>query len=113
MVALQKADVELSRLKSDNAILLSFEVQLGGVKVLCDMPIGQLRLFILKPLRRKILYIMHNIFHPGIKATFKLVSERFVRLNMNPCIRSWIKASMKYLNVKSYSHTSSAVDFFP
>ncbi|KAH9580784.1 hypothetical protein MS3_00000726 [Schistosoma haematobium] len=55
---------------------------------------------------------MHNISHPGIKATIKLISERLVWTNMNHDVGDWTQACMKCQKVKIHRHTSSAVGPF-
>ncbi|CAH8610157.1 unnamed protein product [Schistosoma curassoni] len=113
LAALQNIDVELNRLKSANTTSLVLkETPLEEVSITCDISTGQPRPFIPKPLRRNIFEAMHNISHPGIKATIKLISERFVWPSMNRDIRNWTQACIKCQRVKIHRHTSSAVGHF-
>lgn len=55
---------------------------------------------------------MHNISHPVIKATVKLISKRFVWTNMNRDVSNWIQTCLRFHKVKVHSHISYAVGFF-
>ena len=48
-----------------------------SVELYCDTS-GKPRPYIPPPLRRQIFNSLHSLSHPGIKATAKLVSKRFV-----------------------------------
>ncbi|VDL91717.1 unnamed protein product [Schistocephalus solidus] len=50
----------------------------GNDTILCDVSTPAHRPFVPPSLRRKVLSSLHNLSHPGRRATDKLVSERFV-----------------------------------
>lgn len=52
-------------------------------KLVCDYSTGRMRPFITQKFRQSILAATHNLAHPGMKATAKLMAERFVW----PCIQ--------------------------
>ncbi|CAH8492890.1 unnamed protein product [Schistosoma mattheei] len=113
LAKLQERDIELNKLRSGGTTSLVLEeVRFGNTKVICDTSTGRPRPFIPKTLRHKIFESMHNMSHPGIKATIKLISERFVWTNMNHDVRNWTQACMKCQKVKVHRHTSSAVGPF-
>ncbi|CAH8602890.1 unnamed protein product [Schistosoma mattheei] len=113
LAKLQERDIELNKLRSGGSTSLVLEeVRFGNTKVICDTSTGRPRPFIPKTLRHKIFESMHNMSHPGIKATIKLISERFVWTNMNHDVRNWTQACMKCQKVKVHRHTSSAVGPF-
>ncbi|CAH8647502.1 unnamed protein product, partial [Schistosoma rodhaini] len=113
LAELQNIDVELNRLKSDNTTSLVLkETSIENVSIMCDISTGRPRPFIPKPLRRKVFDTMHNISHPGIKATIKLISERFVWPSMNRDVRNWTQTCIKCQKVKVHRHTSSAIGPF-
>ncbi|CAH8553506.1 unnamed protein product [Schistosoma rodhaini] len=113
LAKLQEIDIELNKLRFDDTTSLLFEdIQFGNAKVICDMSTGRPRPFIPKPLRRKVFESIHNLSHPGIKATMKLISERFVWTKMNRDIRNWTQACMKCQKAKVHRHTSSPMGSF-
>ena len=113
LAKLQETDIELNKLRFDDTTSLSFEdVQFGNAKVICDMSTGRPRPFIPKPLRRKVFESIHNLSHPGIKATMKLISERFVWTKMNRDVRNWTQTCMKCQKAKVHHHTSLPMGSF-
>ncbi|GFX34522.1 transposon Ty3-I Gag-Pol polyprotein [Trichonephila clavipes] len=49
----------------------------------CDEYMGTVRPYVTKQFRRQIFNQLHNLSHPGVKATQKLISARFVWKNLN------------------------------
>lgn len=47
----------------------------------CDISAGNLQPFIPKTLRRKLFDTLHSISHPGIKATCRLISKKYLAGN--------------------------------
>ena len=48
------------------------------VGIYCDVSIETLRPYVFEPLRRNVFQSLHGISHPGMRATQKLVTMRFV-----------------------------------
>jgi len=59
-----------------------------SVDLYCDTSSGKPRPYVPSPLRRMIVDSLHSLSHPGIKATAKLVSQRFVWPAIQDC-RTW------------------------
>ena len=55
--------------------------------ITCDISTGKPRPFIPPGFRRSILNSLHNLSHPGIKATQRLITERYVWPNINRDVR--------------------------
>lgn len=56
---------------------------------------------------------MQRVEHPGIRATAKLISERYVWPGMQKEIRSWARACLACQQVKVHRHTNAPVGKFP
>jgi len=76
----QEIDEELKKFKQGKSGLRLEKIDfLGtGVIVFCDTSIGTLRPFLTKPFQRNAFNNIHNLAHPGIKVTIKIISQRYV-----------------------------------
>ena len=72
----------------------------SGLLLLGDTSTGKLRPIIPNSLRSTILEHMHNLSHPGIKATQKLIGERFVWLNMRRDIAEKCRTCISFQQTK-------------
>ena len=54
---------------------------------------------------------LHNLSHPGIQATQKLITSRFVWLGINTDVRRWARSCTQCQKAKVHRHSSTA--FFP
>lgn len=58
----------------------------------CDDSTGTLRPYIPRCLRREVFNKLHNLAHPGVRASTKLVSDRFVWRDMCRNCQAWSRA---------------------
>ncbi|BHF78960.1 hypothetical protein SprV_0602207700 [Sparganum proliferum] len=70
----------------------------GNGIILCDISTPSHRPFVPRSLRRKVLSSLHNLSHPGSRATDKLVFDRFVWPGMNEDLKSWRKSEVQRQN---------------
>ncbi|GBN17658.1 hypothetical protein AVEN_199278-1 [Araneus ventricosus] len=70
------------------------------------------RPYVTKSFRRLFFNSVHNLSHPGIKATQKLVSARFVSKNINKYCAIWCKNYIQCQISKVTHHTKSFVANF-
>ncbi|GFV71531.1 uncharacterized protein TNCV_1947741 [Trichonephila clavipes] len=66
----------------------------------------------LHALRRNVFLAVHNLSHPGIRATIKLISKRFVWTSINKDIRSWTRSCITCQRVKIQRHTNNELGHF-
>ncbi|GFW60367.1 transposon Ty3-I Gag-Pol polyprotein [Trichonephila clavipes] len=79
----------------------------------CDVSMGTVRPYDTKQFRRQIFNQLHNLSHPGVKATQKLNSARFVWKNLNKDCALWCKSCTQCQRSKVSRHTKSPVGTFP
>ncbi|GFU66947.1 transposon Tf2-11 polyprotein [Trichonephila clavipes] len=79
----------------------------------CDVSMGTVRPYVTKQFRRQIFNQLHTLSHPGVKATQKLISARFVWKNLNRDCALWCKSYTQCQRSKVYRHTKSPVGTFP
>ncbi|PIK63042.1 hypothetical protein BSL78_00049 [Apostichopus japonicus] len=93
IAAKQQHDIQLQELK-DSTVMNFQEIPLPSSPgtIWCDMSTGSPRPFIPKVFRKDIFNSLHPMSHPGIRATRKLITDRFVWPNINKDVRSWAKS---------------------
>ncbi|GFV16801.1 transposon Tf2-9 polyprotein [Trichonephila clavipes] len=78
----------------------------------CDVSMGTVHPYVTKQFRRQIFTQLHNLSHPGVKATQNLILARFVWKNLNYCAL-WCKSCTQCQRSKVSRHTKSPVVAFP
>ncbi|XP_046684789.1 uncharacterized protein LOC124370545 [Homalodisca vitripennis] len=80
----QREDTELQDLLNRDTALKLKRITVPGsnVDLFCDTSNPSLRPFVPAPLRRLVFDSLHNLSHPGIKASARLISQRFVWPNI-------------------------------
>jgi hypothetical protein len=104
----QTSDDELRKLLQSNTVLRLEKQHIPGtmVSIYCDTFAGKPRLYIPAPLRLQVLQSVHNLSHPGTKATAKLVTQRFVWPGVQKNCRIWARACQACQRSKVYRHTA-------
>ena len=115
LIRIQLDDLELRDLLRDHQPqLLLEEFHPDGLngELFCDVSTGKPRPYVPKPLRKEIFEGLHSLAHPGIKATVKLVSDRYVWPAMNKDIRSGSRSCFPCQKAKVSRHTQSPLQPF-
>jgi hypothetical protein len=66
-----------------------------SVKLYCNTSSGKPCPYVPSPLRRQIFNSLHSLSHPSIKATAKLISQRFVWPAIQKDFRTWARACQR------------------
>nr|VZI14111.1 unnamed protein product [Spirometra erinaceieuropaei] len=85
----------------------------GNGTILCDVSIPSHRPFVPPSLRRKVFSSLHNLSHPGSRATDKLVSDRFVWPGMHKDLKAWTRACIACQRSKIQRHNKAPIGTFP
>ncbi|CAH8572586.1 unnamed protein product [Heterobilharzia americana] len=114
MAKLQATDEDLKHLKNNvNTSLRLEEVTLDdSVSITCDVSKGKPRPFVPLSMRRLVFSKMHGISHPGIRATVKLITDRYVWPKMNRDLRQWSRACLACQRSKVQRHILSPTERF-
>ena len=75
------------------------------VTLLCDMSTGTPRPYVPQPFRRAVFDTLHSLSHPGIRATQRLVTTRFVWPGVNADVRQWARSCLHCQRSKVHRHT--------
>lgn len=110
----QQGDEELKKYEKENTGLQLKQVQLPGTNVLvfCDLSTSTARPFVTKPFRRKVFNNIHRLAHPGVKATTKLVKQRFVWPAIDADCRHWARACVECQRAKITRHVTAPLGSF-
>ena len=84
----------------------------SGLLLLGDTSTGKFRPIIPNSLRTTIFERMHNLSHPGIKATQKLIGERFVWPNMRRNIAERCRTCISCQQMKITRHQVTSLQHF-
>nr|VZI26239.1 unnamed protein product [Spirometra erinaceieuropaei] len=85
----------------------------GNGTILCDVSTPSHRPFVPPSLRRKVFSSLHNLSHPGSRATDKLVSDRFVWPGMHKDLKAWTRACLGCQRNKVRRHNKTPIGTFP
>lgn len=80
--------------------------------VICDVTSNKVRPFVPVSMQKEIFNTLHNMAHPGAKATRKLIADRFVWQNMNRDIMKWSRSCLNCQQSKVQRHTKSSLGHF-
>ena len=81
--------------------------------VLCDTSQGTPRPIVPSIMRHNIYNQLHSLSHPGIKASWHLVSQRYVWPNMKRDIAQWTRACHACQQSKVHRHVKAPFQSFP
>lgn len=100
----QKKDAELKSLRSSPA-LKSFRILPGSPIIIANTTRSQIRPFVPSSLRRKLFNLYHNLSHPGVRGTRKLITERYFWPSATADIKNWVDTCMSCQTSKVHRHT--------
>ncbi|KAG7310988.1 hypothetical protein JYU34_003841 [Plutella xylostella] len=110
----QEEDAELRSLLRNGTSLKIEKVRLtdSNTQVYCDVSVSQPRPYLTANFRRQVFDNLHNLSHPGAKASVKLVSQRFVWPGMRKDCRQWAKECIQCQSCKVTRHTKAPLASF-
>ena len=79
------------------------------VALYCDVFTSTARPFVTQPFRQAVFNSLHQLSQPGIKATVKLVTQRFVWPSIKADCRKWARACIACQKTKVSRHVSAPV----
>lgn len=83
------------------------------IKVFCDISTGRIRPYVPLTFRKDVFLALHGLSHPGIRATTKLVKERFIWPSLRKDCARWCKCCVPCQKSKVQRHTVSGCGDFP
>ena len=112
----QEKDPELQRyLKGQQPSGLElkvFQTPFSRDPIICDTAHGRVRPWVPHSMQKQIIDMIHGMAHPGVRATTKLVSERFVWNNMQRDVRATVRSCIPCQRSKVSRHNKPPVNKF-
>ena len=114
LAAAQKDDPEMQQFQTlDSSLSLkALPIPTSEGTILCDMSTGQPRPYVPSRFRRSIFNSLHSLSHPGVKATQRLITSRYVWPNIKADTRKWAQSCLQCQCSKVHRHTFSPVSTF-
>ena len=116
LAAVQKQDDYVRSLmdgSTETALQLQeFPINDGMTTILCDTSTSYVRPIVPRTFQRLIFDTIHNISHPGIKATKHLIQKRFVWHCMNKDIIQWVRSCSICQKGKIIRHNKAPIQKF-
>ena len=81
--------------------------------LLCDVSLGFPRPLVPISLRRRIFETLHSLSHPGVRATQKLIAQRYVWHRMKADIATWCRSCLDCQTAKVHHHAQAPVQAIP
>lgn len=113
--AAQKNDFELKTLENEKSVSLQLKlikIPEADVSLVCDVSTSSARPYIPEPLRKRIFHSVHNLSHPGTKATVKMITQRYVWPSVKKDCSTWAKHCLECQRAKVTRHVTSATGTF-
>lgn len=100
----QEQDTEIPRLR--NRLHLRFEQhRMGPYTLWCEMSTGNPRPFIPLQHRHSVFQAVHDLSHPGIRASRTLLVQRYFWPSINKDVSIWARACTACQKAKTHRHT--------
>lgn len=84
----------------------------GTTKISCDTSTGTPRPYLPLEFRKTVFHAIHDLNHPGIRTTRKMVAARFIWPSMNSDVNNWTRTCIPCQRVKVQQHTKAPIASF-
>ena len=113
MAGAQPGDPDLPTVKSSPSLTLTdVPLPASTTSILCDTSTGVPRPFVPHAFRRRVFELLHNLSHPGVKATVRLVTNRYLWPGMKDDVRTWAQSCRACQRCKVHRHTVAPLSPF-
>ncbi|GFW15374.1 transposon Tf2-6 polyprotein [Trichonephila clavipes] len=115
IAAARLVDEEIKQLLESNSTSLNLKQQyvpLEDITLTCDVSTNVSRPLILKDYRKIVFQHLHGLSHPGISASTKLATQRFVWPNIRRDIKAWVNSCHPCQRSKIHRPTKAPIGTF-
>lgn len=92
--------------------IIKATIDSGGPELICDISAGYPRPIVPTDFRRSVFEIVHNMSHPGVKATVRLISKKFIWHGLKKQVASWTKQCHNCQSSKVQRHVRAPMETF-
>ncbi|BHF84524.1 hypothetical protein SprV_0902767500 [Sparganum proliferum] len=97
----------------DSLQLVDVPLTTGTGTILCDVSTPFHRPYVPASMRRAVFQTLHGLSHPGIRASQKLLAERFVWPGLNKDVKAWTRSCLCCQRNEVQRHNKSPSGTFP
>lgn len=110
----QAEDDELKHLLNNpNSSLQLQPMQLtSDVRLICDTSTSRIRPYVPMNFRRQIFSSLHNLAHPGVRASKKLILDRYIWPSISKDVAEWTRSCLNCQRSKVSRHNHSPIQQF-
>lgn len=110
----QKDDAELQALMTNDRCSLKLQklTLSKDLEIMCDASYQKIRPYVPLKFRKSIFKSLHNLSHPGIRATKKLILDRYVWPSVSKDVVEWTRSCLDCQRSKVTRHTVSPIQPF-
>ena len=110
----QKSDLELQNFlknppENTSLKLKALKTPLSSIPVYCDVSTEAIRPFVPKSFRTQIIRTLHSASHPGVRATTRLVTERFVWPSVRRDCKVFVTCCIPCQKSKVHRHNKAPI----
>ncbi|GBM25137.1 Pro-Pol polyprotein [Araneus ventricosus] len=99
-------------LSANTTSLATLPVGEPPVTLHCDVSLDRIRPFVPENFRREVFTNLHSLSHPGIRASVRIISERYVCPSMKADVTLWARTCLQCQQTKVSRHTRSKLSHF-
>ena len=114
MAIAQREDEEINAYRTSITGLKFEDIPFGpsNTTLLCDVSTGTARPVVPSLWRRRVFEAVHNLSHPSIRATRKLVGSKFVWHGLHKDVGTWAKSCIACQTAKVHRHVKAPLETF-
>jgi Integrase zinc binding domain/RNase H-like domain found in reverse transcriptase len=112
MALLQLACPDVQSMRDSSSLKIT-QVAVGDQWLLDDVSTGEFHPLVPGPMRRLVFDVLHAVAHPGIRASRRLVSSRFVWPGLSSDVQKWAAAGLTCQQSKIHRHVKLTPEHVP
>jgi Integrase zinc binding domain/Integrase core domain len=112
MALLQSACPDVRAMQDSPSLKIS-QLAVGDQMLFGDVSTGQFRPLVPGPMRRLVFDVLHAVAHPGVRASRRLVSSRFVWPGISADVQKWAAACLTCQQAKTHRHVKLTPEHVP
>ena len=116
MAKAQATDPQIRALQSSPSsplVVQDIPLANSNYTLLCDISTGSQRPLVPLQWRRTVFDSLHGLSHPGIRATQRLITARYVWPGINADVRRWTRSCIQCQRAKIQRHSTTSLSPFP
>lgn len=109
----QAQDTELTQMKNSNrCVFRRIKIPGSTIKINCELSTGSPRPYLPAAFRKQAFQAIHELNHPGVRATKRLITTRYIWPSMKKDVSDWSRACDQCQRVKVHRHTKAPIANF-